>query len=555
LELKPCTISGLPPDARCGVYEVFENRAAKSGRKIPLQIVVLPATGPKRLPDPLVYFAGGPGASSIDEAIGFAATAPALRKDRDFLLIDSRGTGLSAPLVCDELQGTGSIQGFLDDYMPADKVRACRDRLQKTADLTQYSTDYVVDDAEEIRTALGYGKVNVMGTSYGTRTVQVYMRRHPGSVRTAVMSGVLPLDEAFPLVAARYSQQGLDGLLAECEGDPACRKAFPKLREETAAVFRQVEREPVKVQVINAETGQPIDFTLSKNGLGLVLRRMLYYNEWISLTPLHLHLAANGDWQPLAEFAQIISGSQAGSTEGYYLSVTCSEDLAFIRAEEIPAAVAGTFLGDLRARKQLAACAGWPAPKLGAEFRIPVTSDVPALLLSGGADPATPPSSGERVARTLKRSRHVVVPDAGHGLGGMKGLECVPQMVSAFIAADSAESLDTSCVARMQRPDFMLSLDPEVRLKPEELERLTGTWSSPDRLTVKIDVVGGILRVTFPNGSDLLAATSPTRFRLRSGEPGFLITFSLQDGRAVSMTLEEQGGTLSLTREGIANHL
>ena len=97
----------LPKDARCGVYEVWENRAAKSGRKIPLQVVVLPATGPKRLPDPIVYFAGGPGAPSIGEGAGFAMGAPELRKDRDVLLIDSRGTGQSAALDCPELRGDG----------------------------------------------------------------------------------------------------------------------------------------------------------------------------------------------------------------------------------------------------------------------------------------------------------------------------------------------------------------------------------------------------------------------------------------------------------------
>jgi pimeloyl-ACP methyl ester carboxylesterase len=547
-ELKPCTLPGLPPDARCGVYEVFENRAAKSGRKIPLQVVVLPATGPQRQPDPLVYFAGGPGASSIGEAVGFASVTPELRKTRDFLLIDSRGTGRSAALSCEELHGDGSIQGFLEDYMPADKVRACRDRLQKTVGLTQYSTDNVVDDAEEIRTALGYEKVNVMGTSYGARPVLVYMRRHPESVRTAVLSSTVPLDESFPLVTARFSQIALENLIAECEGDPACQKAFPKLREETSAVFRQVEKGPVKVQVIDSR-GQPVAFSLSKNGLGQVLRRMLYYNNWIALIPLQLHLAAQGDWQPFAEFARIISEGQAGSSEGYYLSITCSEDLAFVREEEIPAAVAGTFLGDLRVRKQLAACAGWPAPKLGPDFRAPIVSDVPALVISGGADPAAPPTSGERVARTLKRSRHVVVPDGGHGFDGMKGQECEPQMISAFIIAGSAESLDTSCVARMQRPDFVLSLEPEVKLKPEELERLTGTWTGQDGLTLKADVIGGLLRVAFPNGAELLAATSPTSFRLRSGEPGFSITFSVQDGRAVSMVLEEPEGTSTLTRK------
>jgi len=63
--LTPCGAPQMPAEALCGTYEVFENRAARTGRKIPLHIVVLPATGPHPLPDPFTYFAGGPGASSI----------------------------------------------------------------------------------------------------------------------------------------------------------------------------------------------------------------------------------------------------------------------------------------------------------------------------------------------------------------------------------------------------------------------------------------------------------------------------------------------------------
>src|SRR5215217_579 len=68
LTIGACTDPALPKDARCGTYEVFENRAAKKGRKIPLRVVVLPALGPDRLPDPVVYFAGGPGQSSVEGA-------------------------------------------------------------------------------------------------------------------------------------------------------------------------------------------------------------------------------------------------------------------------------------------------------------------------------------------------------------------------------------------------------------------------------------------------------------------------------------------------------
>ena len=65
MELSPCKEQGMPPEARCGTYEVFENRAARTGRKIPLKIVVIPATGPGRLPDPITFFAGRPGGGSI----------------------------------------------------------------------------------------------------------------------------------------------------------------------------------------------------------------------------------------------------------------------------------------------------------------------------------------------------------------------------------------------------------------------------------------------------------------------------------------------------------
>ena len=177
LILGACTDPALPKGARCGTYKVFENRAAKKGRRISLRVVVLPALGPDRLPDPVVSFAGGPGESSVGEAGYLSRLLAPLRQRRDILLVDARGTGGSSPLDCPELQ---DVQGFLDDNVPAGKVRACRERLRKTADLSQYTTDNTVDDVDEVRAALGYPQVNITGASYGTRSVLVYLRRHPG---------------------------------------------------------------------------------------------------------------------------------------------------------------------------------------------------------------------------------------------------------------------------------------------------------------------------------------------------------------------------------------
>src|SRR4051812_45943980 len=67
LVLSDCQLPGGQIKAKCGTYEVYENRAAKKGRKISLKIVLIPATGDKREPEPLAYFAGGPGGSATED--------------------------------------------------------------------------------------------------------------------------------------------------------------------------------------------------------------------------------------------------------------------------------------------------------------------------------------------------------------------------------------------------------------------------------------------------------------------------------------------------------
>jgi pimeloyl-ACP methyl ester carboxylesterase len=535
----------MPKGALCGTYEVFENRATRTGRKIPLRVLVLPATGPDRLPDPYIYFAGGPGEPSIPAIRFLTQKLGSLRLKRDVLLLDLRGTGKSGGLFCPELKEKESAQGFLDDFMPVDKVHACLDRLKKEVDLSWYTTDAAVDDVEEVRTALGYGQLNLIGGSYGTRTVQTYLRRHPRSVRTATMHGIVAPDRPLLLDMPGNAQKALDGLIAECEGDPACRGAYPKLRQEVGAVLSRVTKEPVRVELTDPATGQPTEVRLSQNGLAQSLRYMLYSPVEAASLPLKVHLAAQGDWKPLAWSAQIHGSIMSMMAEGLYQSVTCAEDVPFVRDGEVAAAVAGTFLGDFRIRRQKAACQGWPTRDLGSDLRSPVVSDVPALLISGERDPASPVSNGERVARGLKRSRHLIIPDGSHYNDEMQGSDCVNGLIAAFIEAGSAEGLDTSCVARVRRPDFEL---PGVTLAKADLEGLTGSYTYPEmELAIKIDLEGTRLRLSFTQGPPfppaLLTPTSPTRFRWE-GEgvaPGLYVVFQVTEGKATTMTVVQPG--------------
>ncbi|HEV2851831.1 MAG TPA: alpha/beta fold hydrolase [Thermoanaerobaculia bacterium] len=531
LTLSACADPTLPKGARCGTYEVFENRAAKKGRKIPLRVVVLPALGPDKLPDPVVYFAGGPGGSSVEQGIYLRKFLEPLRQRRDFLFIDARGTGGSAPLDCPELRSR-PLQAFLDQSAPPDEVRACRERLSKIADLTQYTTENVVDDADEVRAALGYPQVNLIGASYGTRVELVYLRRHPDRVRTAILAGVSTTHNRLPLFVPRNTQKALDGLLAECAGDADCAQAFPHLKDELAAVLARAEREPVRVQVTDPATAKASEIRLPRDIILVALRSMLYEPSLAAELPLQVHLAAQGDWKPLA--GTVVSLRQSAPRNyGFYFSVTCAEDAAFIREQDIPAAVAGTAMGGLRIRRNLELCAQWPAAKLPESFEAPVISDVPVLIVNHERDPATPASDGEEAARTLRRSRAILIPDGGHGMEGMKGQECVYGLWVKTIEDGSVDRLDASCVAKVERPAFTLRLadEPEaVAVSRADLEPLVGSYASEDGLAVEIDLLEGRLHLKIESESYLLVPTASDRFRPEGLPAGYAVRFE-RDGK------------------------
>src|SRR5690349_2845077 len=134
LVLKDCEVQGLKGKAKCGTLQVYEDRAARKGRMIDLNIVVLPATGDKREPDPIVYFAGGPGSAATEDASGIAQAFPTWREHRDLVFVDQRGTGGSNPLNCD-LFDPADLQSYFGYFFPLDAVRKCRTQLETKADL------------------------------------------------------------------------------------------------------------------------------------------------------------------------------------------------------------------------------------------------------------------------------------------------------------------------------------------------------------------------------------------------------------------------------------
>ncbi|HLA11002.1 MAG TPA: alpha/beta fold hydrolase [Pyrinomonadaceae bacterium] len=462
LTLKACTLPGEELPAQCGSYEVFENRTTKTGRRIGLNVVVIPATGSQKEPDPMAYFAGGPGSAATEEAAWLAKDFASILQKRDLLLVDQRGTGKSHPLNC-ELFNPGDLQSYLGYFFPLEAVKKCRQQLEAKADLALYTTEIAMDDLDEVRAALGYEKLNLFGASYGTRAALTYLKRHPKHVRTVTLQGVSPTNHYIPMDFAAQTERALQGVIEECLADNDCGETFPRLRAETKSVLDQLLKGPVEVVVKSSTPGneggaRQTRVRLSRDLAAEAIRYMLYNPRPAGRLPLVLHLAAQGNYVPLAEAAlRFRENIVASGSTGMYLSVTCAEDLPWVKAADVDRLSANTFLGDYRFRDQREACALWPQGSISADYAKPVRSALPILILSGKWDPVTPPENGDGVARHLTNSLHVVVPHGAHGFGGLVGTDCLQRLVADFVKRGTKKGLDTGCVSGIKRQGWTLT--------------------------------------------------------------------------------------------------
>jgi pimeloyl-ACP methyl ester carboxylesterase len=455
--LKPCTLPGVIGEAQCGILDVYENRREMRGRRIYLKVVVLPALKPKPSPQALFILAGGPGQAASKEAAFMARTFAQVRRERDIVLVDQRGTGESNGLRCD-LYGN-SLQDHLGDLIPLKAVESCLDKWEPNSDLSFYTTPLAMDDLEDVRAALNYEKIDIFGTSYGTRAAQVYLRQYPDRVRSMILKGVTPISETIPPFIARHAQQSLDLVFDDCLKNDACRRAFPKLKHEFSELLARFANGGVRIDIPPEKTGKTERVILSRGAFVTTLHSMLQSPTTIAQLPLFIHEAFQGDYSFCVRTALSIRRQFCENVStGAFLAVF-NEDLRLIDLEQAGRESAGTFMGDYYYRQLHKACGFIPHAILSSGYREPIISEVPVLLVSGFLDPATPPENGEIVAKNLPNSRHLVVRYGSHFDTGL--MPCLDKVMNDFIARGEINGLDTSCIDRM--PNFSFQTQPNQK--------------------------------------------------------------------------------------------
>jgi pimeloyl-ACP methyl ester carboxylesterase len=447
-------LKGVEHTAQCGHVVRALDPAHPQGTKIDLHFAVLPALARHKKPDPVFFLAGGPGQSAIELAGPLGRMLARLGNRRDIVLVDQRGTGLSAPLKCEEQAPTSLLVEQIDPALQARRLSACRQTLMGLphGDLRHYTTTIAAADLDAVRQALGAAQVNLVAASYGTRLALEVMRLFPATVRRTVLDGVAPPDMVLPQASAADTQAAFDALIAACQAEAACKGRHPMLHDDWNELLASLPRRANLAQPL---TGKTETVLLTRDMLLALVRVPLYAPVLASALPAAIHQAALGDFAPLVGLSSAVGGGRTGAVaQGMHFSVICSEDVPRMNK----AALAPDFGAGLAPLYQ-EVCRDWPRGKVPAEFYTLPKAQHATLLLSGGLDPVTPPRHGEHVASRLgPLARHEVVPNAGHGL---LSLSCVRDIVFGFIDASSdaqALQVKANCARDIPRPPAFVPL-------------------------------------------------------------------------------------------------
>ncbi|MGW6918862.1 alpha/beta fold hydrolase [Kitasatospora sp. NPDC054939] len=465
----PRTAEPIPAldGARCGTLTVPEKRSRHNGRTIALAVAIIPAATARPAPDPIVWFAGGPGDDAVSE-IPMALNG-GLNSDRDVIFMSQRGTYSADPeLTCPNIdefnaRALGLVYGAPSTgRLHVEATRECRDRLVgRGADLSAYNGTESTADYADLRRALDIEQWNVFGISYGTDLALQYMRLHPEGIRSVGIDGVLPPSLAGGAVTWRAAREGFDGLFKACADQPACNTRYPDLKATFERLVVELEARPLTTTVTVPDHPEPVEVVLDG---GFLVNWLTFASHLASGVPRSIDELAHGNPQRIAE--QYAGGKLSPQaigrvSHGLAYGVFCSEWTPFESEEDVIRAgrrAFPSFPRSVLANAPLLAwlhadCRAWDVPAAPRSIREVTRSDIPTLVLSGGFDSQTAPSSGPYAARTLSRSTEVTVPYVAHVV--FADSPCAQAITRSFF--DTPTAPNTECLACLQPPEFEIA--------------------------------------------------------------------------------------------------
>ncbi len=457
---KPPTLASFANADRAtfGFVSVPENRRDPNNlRQISVAVVIVKAKSADPKPEPVFYFVGGPGGSGTLSSSGIPLFEQ-LNEDHDLVFADPRGAGLSVPRLGTPRNGR-TIDSFATRNFNAFRAMGI--------DPAGYNTTEISEDYEAVRVALGYEKINVVASSYGTFVAQEFLRRHSPSLRALVMSGNSPAPDPFLPTTLEIQRAGLGALFRDVESSRRTRRAYPQLRNRFYRLVAKLARNPLEFR-----TSAGIS-TVSGANLLSTTSALLQRSETIRLIPLLIQQLERGPYSQLpARFFPPVPGGGGGDDDsfGMYLSTLATDFAAPNYTGDTIASVSAFSSPALRNVSgssviQLAAIIdAWDVPYSPGTTRDLPQSDVPTLLINGKMDAQTPTSGGAIIRAGLSGATNYVYPRIGHAVGFLPG----PDLDAAVAFIDVPSRRPAYSVGNLLRRDFYAIRQPARGAKSVE---------------------------------------------------------------------------------------
>lgn len=454
----------------CGFLIVPEDRTGDPSHTIKLAVAVYHSKSANPEPDPVIFLQGGPGAEAVTlAAYAYDYLVTPFLKDRDFIVFDQRGTGLSEPsLECEEVTKLYSqdIHGLIPDttreLVYSNAFLSCNGLMRVSGvNLNAYTTAASAADVKDLLTVLNYQKVNLYGASYGTRLALVIMREYPQIVKTAILDSVVPVESNLFNKHPDSIESALRALFDSCAADADCHAAYPDLENVFWNIVTDLDANPVTVTSSMYPVGTITETVTGSTFMSVVLGsvRNPYF---IGTAPQTIYRFRGSDYSTLLSAQYSLPFIFEGISPGLYISMMCHEHILATSLEELEAISTRRgvkdyawlpFYGD--ANDLFEACQSWGStgPLLGENDM--VSSDIPSLVIAGKFDPATPPIFAQQVASQLSNSYYFEFSNQGHTPTAADESGCAMDTVLEFLEDPTVEP-DRGCLDDLEPVDFVV---------------------------------------------------------------------------------------------------
>lgn len=455
----------------CGFVIVAEKHANPGGKTIKLPVAIYKALSATPAAEPTILLAGGPGQSSQVFADVMTADNPFYKgaaANNDVVFFDQRGTGKSQPsLQCPEvntltLKSMPLIRAFADTPFVA-AMNSCRDRLiAQGIDLSAYTTSENAADVNDVRLALGYPAMNILGASYGSELGLAVARDFGPFVRTNNLGSIVPLQQPWFFEPPQSFDRALNELFRDCAANAPCNAANPDLKAAYQGTVASLNKTPQILTIKDPASGEIFKAALDGDTYTAILFQLFYATSLVPFLPDMLTRSSRGDFVWLENLLPLLFADSGDPTAlGMHFSVVCSKNPTQAQLDASLAADK-SILPEVRAALEPQSidyfniCTNWPSRNADPKANIPVTSDRPTTLISGQFDPITPPKYADTAKATLSNVTSVTLPGGGHSaiIPGEPVGGCGFSIMASNIAKPGTP--DTACVAALKTTYRML---------------------------------------------------------------------------------------------------